>query len=332
MQKQEVLSEFNGNNVQEHNDERQELEYVSDGSKELIVARKYIARFSLEKARSRISKELIEAELPLPALIRHRKATNESLKSFTMTGSQFGGERALGIVRCSPDAMFAAVGSWSSSIRVFKISSLSSEYSFLGHEGLIGGIAWNPFFGSQSQTPLHLASGGGDGKLCFWSCGRQDAIVDLKAHDQRIAHIDFHPSGKYVGTASYDRTWKLWDVETHRNVLVQDGHSGEVHALCFSPDGSLCSTGDKDAIGRVWDLRTGKTMMLLDGHSREILGLDWDPNGFQLLSASGDGSVKAWDLRMIKCISTIAAHNQLVSDVRFYKKVWTIQQFKRALY
>ena len=41
------------------------------------------------------------------------------------------------------------------------------------------------------------------------------------------------------------------------------------------------------------------------------------PNGYQLATASDDNSVKIWDLRKKSNVQIIAAHNKLVSDVKF---------------
>lgn len=95
-----------------------------------------------------------------------------------------------------------------------------------------------------------------------------------------MCRIGFHPSGKYLGSASYDGTWRLWDTETGGDeLLLQEGHSKEVYSIAFQEDGALVCTGGLDAIGRVWDLRSGRTAMVLDGHVKDILAIDFSPNG-----------------------------------------------------
>jgi U4/U6 small nuclear ribonucleoprotein PRP4 len=42
---------------------------------------------------------------------------------------------------------------------------------------------------------------------------------------------------------SFDQTWRLWDVDTQQELLLQEGHSREVFALGFQCDGSLVATG-----------------------------------------------------------------------------------------
>ncbi len=51
------------------------------------------------------------------------------------------------------------------------------------------------------------------------------------------------------GTASFDGTWRLWDVETGSCLLEQEGHSRAVYAVAFHPDGSLAGSAGLDAYG-----------------------------------------------------------------------------------
>lgn len=59
----------------------------------------------------------------------------------------------------------------------------------------------------------------------LWSLESQQPLQILKGHTHRIHKIAFHPSGRYIGTASFDMTWRLWDVETGKDLLEQEGHS-----------------------------------------------------------------------------------------------------------
>lgn len=131
--------------------------------------------------------------------------------------------------------------------------------------------------------------------------------------------MEFHPSGKYLASASEDTTWRLWDIETRAELLLQEGHSRGVFAVAFNTDGSLLASGGTDSMGRIWDLRTGRTVMILDGHIRPVYALDWGVDGHRVLSGSGDGWVKCWDIRKVACVGGVGAHKSVVSDLRWYK-------------
>jgi U4/U6 small nuclear ribonucleoprotein PRP4 len=68
-------------------------------------------------------------------------------------------------------------------------------------------------------------------------------LATLSGHFGRVCRTAFHPSGTYVGSASYDGTWRLWDVEKQTELLLQEGHSKEVFALAFQDDGALVASG-----------------------------------------------------------------------------------------
>ncbi len=59
----------------------------------------------------------------------------------------------------------------------------------------------------------------------------------------RVSRAIFHPSGRFIGTSSFDTTWRLWDAETQQEILLQEGHSRQLYGIAFQCDGSLVATG-----------------------------------------------------------------------------------------
>ena len=189
------------------------------------------------------------------------------------------------------------------------------------HEDRVTGLAWHPRATiDQDRSSVNLATGAGDGTICTWSLGdEKQPLSVLRGHEARVCRIAFHPMGDYLASASFDGTWRLWDVARAQELMLQEGHSREVYTVDFQCDGALVGSGGLDGIGRVWDVRTGRTAMVLDGHAREILGMAFAPNGYQLVSTSGDDTARVWDLRTLSSIYTIPAHRSSVADVRFFQ-------------
>jgi WD40 repeat protein len=77
----------------------------------------------------------------------------------------------------------------------------------------------------------------------FLSLVSEKSLATFEGHEGRVCRIAFHPSGNYIGSASYDGTWRLWDVEKKKQLLLQEGHSKEVFALAFQDDGALVASG-----------------------------------------------------------------------------------------
>ena len=93
----------------------------------------------------------------------------------------------------------------------------------------------------------------------------------LKTHDDTVNSVEFHPMGYHIATGSQDKTWRLWDIQQKKELLVQEGHAGPIYAISFQKDGALLATGDLHGIGLVWDLRSGKNVLQFQAHVKSII-------------------------------------------------------------
>ncbi|KAF8906296.1 WD40-repeat-containing domain protein [Gymnopilus junonius] len=302
--------------------EEEEEEFYSPGSLELLEARRRIAEFSLPRAQKRIAQQRLDSKMDLGRVVDIRKRAFAEVKKFSNLGSQIGDERPISQVRFAPNNQILATGSWSGTVKLWNVPACTPIRSLRGHNDRVGGVAWHPQASlSQGADLVNLVSGGGEGDVNLWSLNRhvnETPLSTLKGHQDRVCRVAFHPSGDYVASASFDTTWRLWDVNTSKELLLQEGHSKEVYSIEFQNDGSLVGSGGLDAIGRIWDLRTGRTAMVLDGHIQAIFSIAFSPTGYQVATGAGDDTIRIWDMRAIKSIYTIPAHISNVADVRFF--------------
>lgn len=311
----------------EEEEEEEEEEFYTRGGEELLQARLDIAKFSLPRAKQRIEFQKLESTIPVRTHVKFRKQIKENLQAFELQGSQTAGERHVSMARISPDGNSVAVGNWGGTLKLFSVPDLEAGKTFRGHTGKISGISWFPGAtlpeSGVSPDSVNLASGGAEGLVHLWSLNQDTPKATLSGHTQRVCRVEFHPSGRYVASASEDTTWRLWDVEKTTELLLQDGHSRGVYAVSFNTDGSLIASAGLDSIGRIWDLRSGRTVMILDGymdgHIKPIYALDWGSDGHRVLTGSADGWVKCWDVRKVQRTGGIGAHTSAVSDMRWFK-------------
>ena len=73
----------------------------------------------------------------------------------------------------------------------------------------------------------------------------------------------FSPDGSRIVTASMDKTARIWDAASAKQIAVLRGHEEAVLSAAFSPDGSRIVTVSKDKTTRIWDVHL-QTMPVKD--------------------------------------------------------------------
>ncbi|KAF2199640.1 U4/U6 small nuclear ribonucleoprotein Prp4 [Delitschia confertaspora ATCC 74209] len=301
-----------------------EEEFYTIGREELLNARREIAKFSLPRAKKRVAFQKLEATIPLKKHVAFRNGIKDRLSGFDLYGSQIAADRPVSIVRFSPNGQYVAAGNWSGGIKLLDVPNLEEKKAYRGgHVDRTTGIDWRPGAtlpeSGVSVSSLNFASGGGGGNVQLWSLDQTKPLATLSGHTARVCRIEFHPSGRYLASASDDTTWRLWDVETSTQLVMQEGHSKEVFTVSFNSDGSLLASAGLDSIGRVWDVRSGRVIYIMESHIKAIHALDWSTDGHRLLSGSADGFMKCWDLRAMRETNAIGANSGGVTDLRWFK-------------
>lgn len=293
--------------------------FYTEGTDELREARLGVAHWSLKRAKERLlraKRRRDDPEVHQDYLARQSHAAAE-VRKVSQQCSELGGDRPISYCQFSPDGAELATCGWGGALCVWAAPSCQRRFAVRAHEERCTGVAWHPQAGtSQSELAVNLATGSADNTARLFTANG-DLLRQLDGHSDRLGRVSFHPMGRHLATASFDGTWRLWDIESGVSLLEQEGHSRAVYAVAFHPDGSLAGSVGLDAYGRIFDCRTGRGILVLEGHVRPLMAIDFSPNGYHVATGSDDNTSKIWDLRTKKCIYTIPGHRSLVSCVRF---------------
>ncbi|CUA74962.1 putative E3 ubiquitin ligase complex SCF subunit sconB [Rhizoctonia solani] len=150
-----------------------------------------------------------------------------------------------------------------------------------------------------------------------WRRGRYTQRT-LKGHTDGVMCLQFnerlsHPSFPVLITGSYDRTVRVWNMETGAEVQCLQGHARAIRALQF--DAAKLITGSMDHTLRVWNWRNGTCVRTLEGHTEGVVCLNYDSN--VLASGSADMTVKVWNFRTGECF-TLRGHRDWVNAVHLW--------------
>ena len=136
-------------------------------------------------------------------------------------------------------------------------------------------------------------------------------------HASFVTAVAFSRDGSRLASASGDKTIKLWDPATGKQIAHLQGHDKVVNGVAFSPDGSrLASCSDDESIV-LWELASGRRQYTILDSGSAVKSVAFSPDGSRLASASGDGSVVFWNVANGTKLSTLRAHATPATGVFF---------------
>jgi len=138
--------------------------------------------------------------------------------------------------------------------------------------------------------------------ISYYSNGRQVEVVVQRGHNAAIKAIAFTNSGKYLLTGSRDKTMKLWEVETGRELITYFGHESTINDISVSGDDKFILTSSADKTARLWELKTGELIKTFTGHSDILTAVSFVPGQSQFISAGYDNEAFLWDIESSEII------------------------------
>ncbi|ETO14891.1 hypothetical protein RFI_22474 [Reticulomyxa filosa] len=161
-------------------------------------------------------------------------------------------------------------------------------------------------------------------------CDRFHSAKQLKTF---VGHSTYVWSLQYVSldgkhflcSGSGDKTVRMWDVETTKQVNIFNGHSGYVYCVKFSQYYNrnhhrpiICSASYDKTI-RFWDFQTSKEIHILTGHTGPVYGIQLSSfnDGRYLCSGSLDNTIRLWDVETCKMLHVFSGHTNGVWCVEF---------------
>lgn len=138
--------------------------------------------------------------------------------------------------------------------------------------------------------------------------GHSDSITCLQ-----VAEDLPHPTFPILMTGSWDRSVRIWNLETGQEVGVLRGHTRGVRALQF--DALKLVTGSMDSTLKIWNWRTGECMRTLRGHRDAVICLTYDQQ--LLISGSADSTLRVWDFGTGEGYS-LRGHTEWVNSVALW--------------
>ncbi|KAI0182317.1 WD40-repeat-containing domain protein [Xylaria flabelliformis] len=154
---------------------------------------------------------------------------------------------------------------------------------------------------------------GSDDIIKIWDVATGVCTQTLKGHNDLIISIAISPNGRWLASASRDRTIKIWDIAI--GVYEEPLESRDIISITVSPDSCWLASGSSDGTLEIWDVATATCSQILPGlHALIAISSD----SCLLASSSGDittRAIKIWDVASGACIQTLKDHDDLICSI-----------------
>ncbi len=129
--------------------------------------------------------------------------------------------------------------------------------------------------------------------------------VVQKGHNAAVKAIDISPNGKYLVTGSRDKSAKLWDKVSGKELRTFTGHGHTINGICFSKDGKYIATSSADNTAKLWEVSTGKEVFSTPTEAKYMTDVTLSPNGKFLISAGYNNTAKIWNIESKQLLKEI---------------------------
>jgi WD40 repeat protein/serine/threonine protein kinase len=179
----------------------------------------------------------------------------------------------------------------------------------------------------EEQVLSLLARLGKEGR--GWRMRLRDAwfVRRFHGHTDNVSSVTFSPNGRYALSGSSDKTLRLWEVASGREVRCFEGHTDNVTSVAFSPDGCYALSGSKDKTLRLWDVMMEREVRRFNGY--EVNSVAFSPDGLYALSGDGyvvidtagdictDTTARLWRVATGREVRRFKGHTSIVCSVAF---------------
>lgn len=116
-------------------------------------------------------------------------------------------------------------------------------------------------------------------------------------HAGPVVDLHYSPDSRYLATASWDHTAKVWDVQTGK-LVHEFRHQYWVEEICFTPDGKklITATGNVQPQVRIYWLQTEPMIYTRIALPKAAGSVACSQDGHVVITRDVDTGISAWDV------------------------------------
>jgi guanine nucleotide-binding protein subunit beta-2-like 1 protein len=204
------------------------------------------------------------------------------------------------------------------------MEQMTMKGSLKGHTGWVTQIATNPRF------PNMIISSSRDKTVTVWKLDMEDFSSSsgaqisgrperaLRGHGHFVSDVVMSSDGQFALSGSWDKTLRLWDLNTGQTSRQFVSHTKDVLSVAFSADNRQIVSGSRDKSIKLWNtLAQCKYTIGEDTHTDWVSTVRFSPSSSNpvIVSAGWDKVVKVWNLANCRLKTNHYGHAGYINTV-----------------
>jgi len=187
-----------------------------------------------------------------------------------------------------------------------------------GHNGWVTQIATTP------RYPDMILSASRDKSVIMWKLTRDDLTSygtpqrALRGHGHFVTDVVMSSDGQFALSGSWDKTLRLWDLNTGMTARRFVAHTKDVLSVAFSADNRQIVSGARDKTIKLWNtLAQCKYTIQDECHDDWVSCVRFSPSNQNpiIVSCGWDKKVKVWNLANCKLKTNHIGHSGYLNTV-----------------
>lgn len=121
--------------------------------------------------------------------------------------------------------------------------------------------------------------------------------VVQKGHFSSVQSVAVDSRGALLASGSRDKTAKIWDVATGKEIRTFIGHESTVNGVSFSRDSKFLLTSSDDGSAKIWEVNTGKVIFTTPKDEKKVTAAVFSPDEKFVVTAGYSYELRIWNIK-----------------------------------
>ncbi len=157
------------------------------------------------------------------------------------------------------------------------------------------------------------------GELKLFNPNDGTLLADLVTSQDSVFAAAWSADGTKIASAGADRSIRIFDVATKKQLKLIEDHADWVMDVAWSPDGKKLASASRDKTSKVFDAEKGESLVTFNGHAQPVFGDAFLPSGNEVASSGSDRQVRCWNATDAKQTRNIGGFGNEVFRIRMMK-------------